>query len=222
MAGNVIIAAAPRPVIDRGLATWAQWPSKLRDCAVPTTQSDMLTLINPIQRAEPFDNPDWLFELKFDGFRAAADTVRGRLISRNSKRMQRFEEVLDRLPKSHLFDGELVVLDDAGRPLFNELLFGRGRPIYVAFDLLIAEGVDLRRLPLRHRKARLAQIGKRADGWIALTNGVVGEGRALYQAVIDADLEGIVAKRLGDAYQPKLARWHKILNRGYSQRRGRA
>jgi ATP-dependent DNA ligase len=55
-----------------------------------------------------------------------------------------------------------------------------------------------------------------------MTNGVVGEGRALYQAVVDADLEGVVAKRLTDAYQPKLARWHKVLNRAYSQCRGRA
>jgi hypothetical protein len=66
------------------------------------------------------------------GFRAAADTVRGRLISRNGNRMRRFEEVLDRLPKGHVFDGELVVLDDAGRPLFNELVFGRRRPTFVA------------------------------------------------------------------------------------------
>ncbi len=49
----------------------------------------MLTLINPVQRAEPFDHPDWVFEAKFDEFRAAADTVRGRLISRSGRRMQR-------------------------------------------------------------------------------------------------------------------------------------
>jgi bifunctional non-homologous end joining protein LigD len=182
----------------------------------------MLTLINPAQRAEPFDHPDWVFEVKFDGYRAAADTVRGQLISRNGNRMARFEDVLDRLPKGHVFDGELVVLDDAGRPQFDALLFGRSRPTYVAFDLLIAHGVDLRPLPLRERKAMLAAIGKRAEGWIALTKGVIGEGRALYRAVVDADLEGIVAKRLTDAYQPKLARWQKVLNRGYSLRRGRA
>ena len=70
---------------------------------------------------------------------------------------------------------------------------------------------DLRPLPLKQRKARLAQIGKRAEGWIALTNGVVGEGRALYRAVVDADLEGIVAKHLADAYHPKLGRRHKVL-----------
>jgi hypothetical protein len=119
-------------------------------------------LINPVPRAEPFDHGDWLFELKFDGFRAAADTVRGQLISRNGARLRRFEGVLDRLPKGHVFDGELVVLDDAGRPLFHELLFGRGRPTYAR-----STGPWSRRI------------------W-------------------------------------KLARWHKVLNRTYSQRHGRA
>jgi ATP-dependent DNA ligase len=179
----------------------------------------MLTLINPVRLAEPFDHADWVFEAKFDGFRAAADTVRGRLISRNGNQMPRFEQVLDLLPKGHVFDGELVVLDDAGRPLFYELLFARRRPTYVAFDLLIADGIDLRPLPLAERKVRLARIGEHAAGWIALTN---GEGRALYRVVVDADLEGIVAKRLSDPYRPTLTRWHKILNRTYSQRHGRA
>jgi len=62
--------------------------------------------------------------------------------------MKRFEEVLGLLPQGYVFDGELVVLDDAGRPLFNQLLFGHRRPTYVAFDLLIADGIDLRPLPL--------------------------------------------------------------------------
>jgi bifunctional non-homologous end joining protein LigD len=152
----------------------------------------MFTLINPLWRAEPFDRADWVFEAKFDGFRAAADTVRGRLISRNGNRMKRFEGVLDLLPGGHVFDGELVVLDGAGRPLFKQLLFGRRRPTYVAFDLLMAEGIDLRPLPLKRRKAMLARIGEGAERWIALTNGIVGEGRALYRAVVEADLEGIV------------------------------
>jgi bifunctional non-homologous end joining protein LigD len=182
----------------------------------------MLTLINPVPRAEPFDHPDWVFEPKFDRFRAAADTVRGWLLSRNGARMRRYEGVLDLLPKGCMFDGELVVLDDAGRPRFDKLLFGRGRPTYVAFDLLMADGGDLRPLPLKEHKARLARIGNGAEAWIALTNGLVGEGCALYRAVVDADLEGIVAKRLADAYEPKRARWHKVLNRSYSQRRGRA
>jgi ATP-dependent DNA ligase len=68
--------------------------------------------------------------------------------------------------------------------------------------------------------AEAADIPERS--LIALTNGVVAEGRALYRAVVDADLEGVVAKRLGDAYHPKLARWHKVLNQTYWQHRGRA
>jgi bifunctional non-homologous end joining protein LigD len=182
----------------------------------------MLALINPVRLAEPFDHADWVFEAKFDGFRAAADTVHGRLISRNGNWMPRFDGMLDLLPKDCVFDGELVVLDDAGRPLFNELLFARRRPTYVAFDLLFADGIDLRPWPLEQRKARLARIGEGAEGWIALTNGVIGEGRALYRAVVEADLEGIVAKRLTDPYRPTLTRWHKILNRTYSQADGRA
>jgi ATP-dependent DNA ligase len=74
----------------------------------------MLSLINPVRREEPFDHPGWVFEVKFDGFRAAADAVRGRLISRNGNRMRRFEEVLNLLPPGLVLDGELVVLDDAG------------------------------------------------------------------------------------------------------------
>jgi ATP-dependent DNA ligase len=69
----------------------------------------------------------------------------------------------------------------------------------------------------RSGTARRCYCSVRAESWIALTNGIVGEGRALYRAVVDADLEGIVARHLADTYHPKLARWHKILNRPYSQ-----
>jgi ATP-dependent DNA ligase len=68
----------------------------------------------------------------------------------------------------------------------------------------------------------LARIGEGAEGWIALTNGVVGEGRALFRAVVDADLEGVVAKHLADAFHPKLARSYEVMNASYTQRRGRA
>ncbi len=66
---------------------------------VHVTPPGMLSLINPVPRAEPLDDPDWVFEAKFDGFRAAADTVRGRLISHNGSRMRQFDEVRALLPK---------------------------------------------------------------------------------------------------------------------------
>jgi ATP-dependent DNA ligase len=76
--------------------------------------------------------------------------------------------------------------------------------------------------PLRQRKAMLARVGKGAESWIALTNGIVGEGRALYRPVVHADLEGIVVKHLADLNHPKLDRWQKVLNWTYTQRHGRA
>jgi ATP-dependent DNA ligase len=103
---------------------------RLLDCAAAITQSVNVDTDHPVERAEPFDHPEWVFEPKCDGFRAAADTVPGQLISRNGHRMRRFEAVLEALPRGHVFDGELVVLDDARRPL-NALLFGRGRTTYV-------------------------------------------------------------------------------------------
>jgi ATP-dependent DNA ligase len=78
----------------------------------------LASLINPVPRDEPFDHGDWRFEIKFDGVRAAADTVRGQLISRNGNRMRRFEEVLDLLPKGCV----------------GELVGASWRPTYLTFD----------------------------------------------------------------------------------------
>ena len=84
--------------------------------------------IIPIRRKEPFDDPAYLFELKLDGFRGIANTVRGRMLSKNGNRLGRFERLLDALPPGYVFDGEIVALDRDGRPRFNDLLFGRGSP----------------------------------------------------------------------------------------------
>ncbi len=89
--------------------------------------------IIPIRRKEPFDGDGWLFELKLDGFRGLANTVNGRmlskkgcrLLSKNGCRLRRFEPLLDALPPGFVFDGEIVALDEDGRPRFNDLLFAR-------------------------------------------------------------------------------------------------
>src|SRR5579864_79722 len=74
--------------------------------------------IIPTARREAFDGPEWTFELKFDGFRAIADTVHGRILSKRGNRMHRFEALLGSLPA----DGEIVALDEAGRPVFADLV----------------------------------------------------------------------------------------------------
>src|SRR6266516_2216634 len=176
--------------------------------------------IIPIRRKEPFDDPAYLFELKLDGFRGIADTIKGRVLSKNGNRMKRFERLLEGLPAGFVFDGEIVALDEDGRPIFNDLLFGRREPVYVPFDVLIADGENVTALPLKDRKALLTKIVRRYR--LQKIDWVIGEGKAAFQAVCDLDLEGIVAKRMTDAYEPGKTRWWKVLNRSYSQKEGRA
>jgi bifunctional non-homologous end joining protein LigD len=112
----------------------------------------------------PFDHPDFLFELKHDGFRALAYVSDGHceLISRRRNSYMSFQELRDNLAKlkvkNAIIDGELVCLDAEGRSIFNELLFRRGYPIFYAFDLLYLNGRDLRQLPLVERKERLRAL----------------------------------------------------------------
>jgi bifunctional non-homologous end joining protein LigD len=129
--------------------------------------------------------------------------------------------LLGTLPAGCILDGEIVALDETGRPKFKDLIFARRPPVYLAFDVLTADGDDLRLLPLRDRKAVLTRLAEDARGWLALTDGVVGEGRRLFELVVSQDLEGIVAKRLQDPYTSR-TKWWKILNRAYSQKDGRS
>jgi bifunctional non-homologous end joining protein LigD len=180
-----------------------------------------ITPIIPAIRREPFDDPAWTFELKFDGFRALADTTSGRMLSRHGNRMHRFEALLAGLPSGCILDGEIAALDDEGRPRFRDLMFARRPPVYVAFDVLAANGQDLRPQPLREGKAVLNRLARNVRGWIAITDGVAGAVRRLFELVTAQDLEGMVAKRLVDAYEPR-TRWWKVLNRSYSQSDGRS
>jgi bifunctional non-homologous end joining protein LigD len=175
--------------------------------------------IIPIVGKEPFDDPAWLFELKYDGFRGIADTIGGRMLSKNKNRLRRFDRLLERLPAAYVFDGEIVCLDDRGRPVFNDLLFGRRDPVYLPFDVLFAHGEDVRVLSLKDRKAILDNAVLRYG--LEKTEPFIGEGRPLFNAVCRLDLEGIVAKRMDDGYGPK-TQWFKILNPTYSQKEGRA
>src|SRR6202166_755542 len=112
----------------------------------------------------PFDHPDFLFELKHDGFRALAHIWNGKceLISRRRNSYKSFQELQDNLAKlkvkDAVIDGELVCLDSEGRSIFNELLFRRGSPIFYAFDLLYLNGRDMGQLPLIERKEKLRTL----------------------------------------------------------------
>jgi bifunctional non-homologous end joining protein LigD len=175
--------------------------------------------IIPAVRKEPFDDPAWCFELKLDGFRCLADTNGGRLLSKQKNRMKQFERLLEQLPPGYIFDGEIVCLDEAGKPVFNDLLFRRREPVYIPFDLLNVEGADVRGMSLKDRRAVLDRIVRRYG--MQKSELCFGCGKSLFRAVCEFDLEGIIAKRLDDPYDADRTKWWKILNRDYSPKEGR-
>ena len=115
-------------------------------------------------RPAPFDHPEWIFELKYDGFRSLAVIQNGRteLISRNGNPFNSFEALRKQLKSPYVgktvLDGEIVCLDKRGKPQFRDLLFHRGEPCFFAFDLLMADGKDLRSERLADRKHELRRL----------------------------------------------------------------
>jgi bifunctional non-homologous end joining protein LigD len=185
------------------------------------------------RRSRPFNHPEWLFELKYDGFRALARVERNKcqLISRNGHRFASFSDLADSIagsltPSTLILDGEIVCLDRKGRPQFNDLLFRRGKPYFVAFDLLYSDGKDWRRDSLVERKAALRQIVLRlpADSHLRFADHVERSGVGLFERVCKLDLEGIVAKYKFGPYggEDALSTWYKIRNPNYSQIIGRS
>ena len=121
--------------------------------------------IAPVRAKAPFDDPGWLFDLKYDGFRALAYLEQGRcrLISRNGNLMSRFADLSDRIAAAldvgdAILDGEVIAADETGRPQFYDLLRHARAPAYVAFDLIWLNGADLRPLPLTERRRHLQNI----------------------------------------------------------------
>ena len=183
--------------------------------------------IIPTWRKEPFDDPGWLFDFKYDGFRAVCYLERRRchLVSRNGNLLSRYDELGTQLAAElgldeAIFDGEVIAADATGRPQFYDLLRRTQSPAYVAFDLLWLDGADLRPLPLSERRQRLHSVVPKGSASVSEALSVVGRGCELFELMRTHDLEGIVAKRLTDPYKPRV-RWLKIKNPDYSQKEGR-
>lgn len=177
------------------------------------------------RKPAPFDHPEWIFELKYDGFRSLAIIHNGRceLISRNGHPFKTFELLRRDLTmpwsRQTVIDGEIVCLDKHGRPQFNDLLFHRGDPRFFAFDLLMSDGKDLPRERLTDRKQELRRLKSSRMQYV---DHIHQQGTALFQRVCKLDLEGIVAKQSYAPYVPDApTTWFKIKNRNYSQMAGR-
>ena len=113
-------------------------------------------------------------------------------------------------------DGEIVCLDNRGRPQFNDLLFHRGEPCFFAFDLLMSDGKDLRSERLTDRKHELRRLlSKIPESRMRYVEHIEQHGTALFERVCRMDLEGIVAKHSFGNYVSEHERttWFKIKNR---------
>jgi len=156
---------------------------------------------------------EWIYELKFDGIRALA-IKRGKdiqLISRNAKDMTaKFPEViqaLKQLPsREALLDGEVVALDEAGRPSFQLLqareLSGERPPIfYYVFDLLSLDGKDLAAVPLLKRKALAKMLLDRAPGTIRFSASIEANSDRILAEMKSRGLEGVIAKKKDSQYE---------------------
>ena len=179
------------------------------------------------RKPAPFDHPEWVFELKYDGFSSLAVLHDGRcdLISRNGHPFNSFDSLRKDLSVPCLgqtvLDGEIVCVDRRGRPKFNDLLFHRGEPRFYAFDLLMADGQDLRMERLTDRKQELRRLMSKAPASrMHYVDHLHEHGTALFQRVCEMDLEGIVAKHAYGPYVTETQRttWFKIKNRNYSQK----
>ena len=177
----------------------------------------------------PFDSSEYLFEIKWEGTRVLAFVERGgyRLVNRHRADVtDRYPELgfLSSLPAGTVLDGEVVVLRQ-GKPDFGSLLsrnqtraplkiktLARTFPAtYVVFDLLYDRFQSLLALPLAARRQRLeAVIRDCANPRLVHSEGIVGQGRAYFEAVCREGLEGVVAKRLDGRYRPGRRVWIKI------------
>jgi len=151
------------------------------------------------------------------------------LISRNGNVFRGFADLAAWIAEhlrveSAVLDGEIACVDEAGRPVFRDLLFRLRQCVFIAFDLLYLNGRDLRTLPLIERKAILKKLLSRKRSRILYLDHVEGDGHLLFEQIVRMNLEGIVCKRRDSPYKvtDKPSRyWIKVKNPKYSQLDGR-
>jgi DNA ligase D-like protein (predicted ligase) len=159
------------------------------------------------------EGPEWLYEVKLDGYRAlvmkSADRVQIR--SRNNKDLTAsYPGIVSAAARlraaTAVVDGEIVAVDGQGRPSFQALQnrgsFPQHTIVFYAFDLLHVDGRDITRLPLEERKARLADVVR--ESGVLLSASLPGTAAQVISVVRGAGLEGVIAKRRASAYKAGL------------------
>jgi bifunctional non-homologous end joining protein LigD len=186
---------------------------------------------------KPFDDKDWLFEIKWDGYRAVAETGdQPRLYSRNglsfSEDYPEIYEAITAIKHTAVLDGEIVALDEEGKPSFQLLQHYHNTAVplvYYVFDCLSVNGQSIAHLPLTERKEMLQQLLPKSDH-IKYCDHVTAKGKAFFASVVELGLEGVMAKRADSTYASgeRTNDWLKVKNlqteeaviAGYTQGRG--
>jgi bifunctional non-homologous end joining protein LigD len=188
---------------------------------------------------EPFSKDGWLFELKWDGYRAIA-SKHGNDFALYSRNHQNFSEkfapvfeALSELKRDVMLDGEIVVIDQDGRPRFEWLQNYRKQPqgtlTYYAFDIMWCDGRDVRTMPLLQRKQLLKSVLPKSN-LIRYSDHFEANGQKLFEQARSHGLEGIIAKNANSPYREAIRGpdWQKIKTHqrqevviaGYTEPRG--
>lgn len=168
-----------------------------------------------------FDDKDWVFEIKYDGYRALSYisgndvTIMSRKNLSFNKKFSPVVTALQELDMEAVIDGEIVALNEAGKSDFQLLQqwqkTGNGELIYYAFDLLWVNGYNIMGLPLHERKAILQQLLPE-HAMVRYSDHIEQAGKQFFEAAIPQGLEGIIAKQIDSTYSPKVRtrQWLKI------------
>lgn len=192
-------------------------PNEKDKTAMPQNIVPMLaTLVN-----EPFDDKDWIFEIKWDGYRAVAYCNENdvALVSRNLKTFtEKYSPVataLSDLKLNAILDGEIVAVNEKGLANFQALQNWQNTPVrlqYFVFDVLWLNGKDVTKLPLLERKALLQKLLPENNEIIKYSDHVIGKGNKFFKAALKQGLEGIMAKKADSIYEidTRTDEWVKI------------
>lgn len=171
----------------------------------------------------PFDDKDWLYEIKWDGYRAIAEIEKGqtRFYSRNGidfgERFPAIVQALKKIKHDVIFDGEVVLLNEKNLPDFQKLQHYENHLnyplIYYAFDMLQLDGKNIEHVPLEKRKKLLKQLLKK-NQTVRYSDHIEANGAAFFETAKEQGLEGIMAKKKDSRYARgyRSKEWLKIKN----------
>lgn len=240
------VKPAPRAALRSGPAAKSKTSKKATTASTAKQVAEMPDFVAPqlctsVER--PPSGDGWCHEIKFDGYRVQLRIEDGRAVLKTRKGLdwtEKFAAIAKEAGalSDALIDGEIVALDHNGAPNFSSLqaALSDGKTedlIFFAFDLLFAEGLDCRRLPLGERKERLKALleaRKKKSSQIRYVEHFESGGDAVLQSACKLELEGVVSKRLDAPYRSgrteswtksKCRAGHEVVIGGYKTTNGK-